>query len=159
MQKEPFCCKLNPQNQWLNCWEERKKKKMFELLKLTAEQVQKLKQKANLSRNPTADLKHIASSNGMLQICCRVSAHRLALKPNQPEELRQWLIFVTSYVSIREAVEIGGNEEFIRSQLEFVTQQETMDMIRTKYKEKEEHTRADVRFYGNPNIMLGSWIS
>ncbi|MED6133060.1 hypothetical protein PIB30_024739 [Stylosanthes scabra] len=57
---------------------------------------------------------------------------------------------------IREAVERASNEEYIRSQLEFVARQEQMDMIRTQFLEKGEY-RADVSF-GNPNIMLGSWL-
>ncbi|MED6146969.1 hypothetical protein PIB30_039744 [Stylosanthes scabra] len=58
---------------------------------------------------------------------------------------------------IREAVERASNEEYIRSQLESVARQEQMDMIRTQLLEKGEY-RADVSFFGNPNILLGSWL-
>ncbi|MED6133046.1 hypothetical protein PIB30_024725 [Stylosanthes scabra] len=174
--------------------EERKKKTKFALLKLTAEQVQKLKQKANIDNSSESEEKPYSrfEAIGAYMWQCACKAH--GLDKDQPTRARTVVdvrnkvnpplsknyfgnvlartVTTTCYAGeitskplsygaqkIREAVKMGSNEEYIRSQLEFVAQLETMDIIRTKYKEKEENRRADVPFYGNPNIMLNSWVS
>ncbi|XLT83466.1 hypothetical protein HN873_005219, partial [Arachis hypogaea] len=66
-----------------------------------------------------------------------------------------------SYASqkIREAVNKVSNHEFVKSQMHYVAGFENRwDLIRTPYLEKGEY-RADVPFFGNPNIILGSWMS
>ncbi|XP_057731005.1 spermidine hydroxycinnamoyl transferase-like [Arachis stenosperma] len=60
---------------------------------------------------------------------------------------------------IREAVKKVSNHEFVKSQMDYVAGFENRwDLIRTPYLEKGEY-RADVPFFGNPNIILGSWMS
>ncbi|MED6153103.1 hypothetical protein PIB30_098352 [Stylosanthes scabra] len=59
---------------------------------------------------------------------------------------------------IREAVERVSSNEYLRSQMDFIAKKERWDSIRTPYLERGEY-RADVPFFGNPNIILGSWMS
>ncbi|MED6112995.1 hypothetical protein PIB30_066945 [Stylosanthes scabra] len=174
--------------------EERKKKTMFALLKLTAEQAQKLKQNANIDHSYESKQRPYSRFEAIGAYIWRCACKAHGLDKEQPTRARTMVnirnkvnpplpknyfgnglartVTETCYAGeitskplsygaqkIREAVEIGGNEEYIRSQLEFLAQQETMDMIRNKYMGKGEHGKPDVSFYGNPNIMLGSWLS
>ncbi|MED6137239.1 hypothetical protein PIB30_063227 [Stylosanthes scabra] len=60
---------------------------------------------------------------------------------------------------IREAVKKISNHEYVKSQMDYVAGFEgRWDLIRTPYTEKGEY-RTDVPFLGNPNIVLGSWMS
>ncbi|XLS97597.1 hypothetical protein HN51_040332 [Arachis hypogaea] len=57
----------------------------------------------------------------------------------------------------REAVERVNTNEYIRSQIDFIAKQERWDLIRTPYLERGE-CMADVPFFENPNVILGSWM-
>ncbi|MED6185020.1 hypothetical protein PIB30_052992 [Stylosanthes scabra] len=171
--------------------EEQKKKTMFTSLKLTAEQVQKLKQKANIGysdeskERPYSRFEAIGAH--IWRCACMAREHdknqptlaktvvdvRNKVNPPLPKNYFGNALASTvtsiccvgdiiseplSYAAkrLREAVERVSNDEYIRSQMEFVAQQEGMDKIRTQFLEKGEY-RANVSFYGNPNIFLGSW--
>ncbi|MED6108302.1 hypothetical protein PIB30_022432 [Stylosanthes scabra] len=60
---------------------------------------------------------------------------------------------------IREAVTKVSNHEYVKSQIDYVAGFEgRWDLIRTPFLKKGEY-RVDVPFFGNPNIILGSWMS
>ncbi|MED6108300.1 hypothetical protein PIB30_022430 [Stylosanthes scabra] len=60
---------------------------------------------------------------------------------------------------IREAVKKFSNPEYVKSQMDYVAGFEgRWDLIRTPHSEKGEY-RTDIPFFGNPNIILGSWMS
>ncbi|MED6133054.1 hypothetical protein PIB30_024733 [Stylosanthes scabra] len=170
--------------------EEQKKKTRATTLKLRAEQVQKLRQKANIGdseskQRPVSRFEAIGAH--IWRCACMAREH----DKNQPT-LAKTVVDVRSKVNpplpknyfgnalastvtstccvgdiiseplgytakkIREAVERVSNDEYIRSQLEYVAGQEGMDTIRTPFLEKGVYN-ANVSFYGNPNIFLISW--
>ncbi|MED6133056.1 hypothetical protein PIB30_024735 [Stylosanthes scabra] len=170
--------------------EEQKKKTRATTLKLTAEQVQKLRQKASIGdseskQRPVSRFEAIGAH--IWRCACMAREH----DKNQPT-LAKTVVDVRSKVNpplpknyfgnalastvtstccvgdiiseplgytakmIREAVERVSNDEYIRSQLEYVAGQEGMDTIRTPFLEKGVYS-PNVSFYGNPNIFLGSW--
>ncbi|MED6133047.1 hypothetical protein PIB30_024726 [Stylosanthes scabra] len=132
--------------------EERKKKTKFALLKPTTEQVQKLKQNANIDHSCESEEKPYSrfEAIGAYIWQCACKAH--GLDKDQPTRARMVVNVrskfgnalartVTTTCSageitskplsygaqrIREAVKIGSNEEYIRSQMEFIAQQETI---------------------------------
>ncbi|MED6185023.1 hypothetical protein PIB30_052995 [Stylosanthes scabra] len=170
--------------------EEQKKKTRAAMFKLTAEQVQKLKQKANIGdyeskERPVSRFEAIGAH--IWRCACMAREHdknqptlaktvvdiRNKVNPPLPKNYFGNALANTvtstccvgdiiseslSYAAkrIREAVERISNDEYIRSHLEFVARQERVDLIRTQFLEKGEY-RANVSFYGNPNITLGSW--
>ncbi|MED6185019.1 hypothetical protein PIB30_052991 [Stylosanthes scabra] len=170
--------------------EEQKKKTRDVKLKLTAEQVQKLKQKANIGDSESRPVSRFEAVGAHIWRCACMARE---LDKNQPT-LAKTVVNVRNKVNpplpknyfgnalastvtstccvgdiiseplsygakrIREAVERVSNDEYIRSQLDFVAQQQGMDKIRTQFLEKGEY-KANVSFYGNPNIMLVSWTS
>ncbi|MED6133057.1 hypothetical protein PIB30_024736 [Stylosanthes scabra] len=170
--------------------EEQKKKTRFEFLKLTAEQVHKLKQRANTGYSGESQERAYSRFEAIGAHIWRCACMARELDTNQPT-LVKTVVDVRNKVNpplpknyfgnglvtavtatccvgdmisepvsygakrIREAVERVSNDEYIRSQLEFVARQETMDMLRT---ESLEECRADYFFPGNPNIVLGCWL-
>jgi len=58
---------------------------------------------------------------------------------------------------IREAIGLLSNPEYIRSNLDFIRCQESLDFIRTAIVEIGKTKAA--RFYGNPNMNITSWMS
>ncbi|RHN58655.1 putative shikimate O-hydroxycinnamoyltransferase [Medicago truncatula] len=58
---------------------------------------------------------------------------------------------------IREAIGLVSNPEYIRSHLDFIRCQESLDFIRTSIVENGKAKAAT--FYGNPNMNITSWMS
>ncbi|MED6216526.1 hypothetical protein PIB30_008511 [Stylosanthes scabra] len=171
--------------------EEQKKKTRATMLKLTAKQVQELKQNATIGyseshQRPYSRFEAIGAH--IWRCACKAREQ----DKNQPT-LAKTVVDIRNKVNpplpknyfgnalantvtstccvgdiiskplgyaakkIREAVERVSNDKYIRSQLQFVARQERMDMIRTQFFERGEY-RANLSFFGNPNITLGSWM-
>ena len=173
---------------------EQKKKTTFALLKLTPEQVETLKKRANneqsqCQKQGSRPYSRYEAISAHIWRCASKAREldedqptvvkfnvdiRNRLNPPLPQNYFGNALAATvtpiccaggiiskplSYAAqkIREAVEKLANEYMI-SQLDFIASQERMDPIRTPYFERGEH-RPDVLFFGNPNLILGSWMS
>ncbi|TKY46625.1 Spermidine hydroxycinnamoyl transferase [Spatholobus suberectus] len=172
--------------------EEQKKEKTAVILRLTSQEVEKLKKKTNddpsLKKErlrPYSRYEVIAAHiwrcaskarelDGLQPTVVRVSADiRNRLNPPLPRNYFGNALAVAltptchagelisnplSYVArnIREAIELF-NDEYIRSQLDFIRCQEQLDWIRASYLDQVEPKNAP--FYGNPNLTIVSWMS
>ncbi|MED6133052.1 hypothetical protein PIB30_024731 [Stylosanthes scabra] len=172
--------------------EEQKKSRREARFKLTAEQVQKLKQKAHIGGDSESMQRPVSRFEAIGAHIWRCACMARGLDKSQPT-LAKTMVNVRNKVNpplpknyfgnaiastvtstccvgdiiseplgytakkIREAVERVSNDEYIRSQLEHIAEvQDGMDSIRTQFLEKGEY-KANASFYGNPNIVLGSW--
>ncbi|MED6133059.1 hypothetical protein PIB30_024738 [Stylosanthes scabra] len=170
--------------------EEQKKETRFAFFKLTAEQVDKLKQRANTGYSDESKQRAYSRFEAIGAHIWRCACMARELDKNQPTLVKTAVdvrnkvnpplpknyfgnglvttVTTTCCVGdmisepvsygakrIREAVQRVANDEYIRSHLEFVARQETMDMLRTQ---SVEECRADVSFSRDPNIVLGSWL-
>ncbi|KAL5193512.1 Spermidine hydroxycinnamoyl transferase [Glycine soja] len=172
--------------------EEQKKEKTAVILRLTSQQVEKLKKKTNDERpqkeetlRPYSRYEVIASHiwrcaskarelEDLQPTVVRVSADiRNRLNPPLPRNYFGNALavaltpkchtkeLITNPLShgaqkIREAIELL-NDEYIRSQLDFIRCHEQLDRIRASYLDQGEPKNAP--FYGNPNLTIVSWMS
>ncbi|KAJ7955562.1 spermidine hydroxycinnamoyl transferase-like [Quillaja saponaria] len=182
---------------------ERKKETSATLLRLTKEQVNKLKEKANQGRSsmvisspsqrPYTRFEAIAGHMWRCASKARLGDHhgianeqklhqptvvrfpadiRNRLNPPLPANYFGNAILRTvtptrffgdivsnplsySAQSIRGAIETM-TEEYLRSQLDFITSQKNVDWLRNSFQTLECMKQT---FYGNPNMAIGSWMS
>lgn len=167
---------------------ETKMKTTASVLKLTAEQVEKLKKTANNNNEVLRFSTYEVVATHVWRCACKarglddvqptvirlVGDIRNRINPPLPQNYfgnalvvaLTPLCYVKDIVNeplsygagkIREAIGLINNPEYIRSHLDFIRCQESLDFIRTSIVENEKTKAA--KFYGNPNMHISSWMS
>ena len=158
------------------------------VLKLTTEQVEKLKKIANYNNEVLCFSTYEVVSAHIWRCACKarglddvqptvirlVGDIRNRINPPLPQNYfgnalvvaLTPLCYVKDVVNeplsygagkIREAIRLVSNPEYIRSHLDFIRCQESLDFIRTSIVENGKTKAA--KFYGNPNMHITSWLN
>ncbi|XP_035545023.1 spermidine hydroxycinnamoyl transferase-like [Juglans regia] len=152
--------------------EEQMKETCATILKVTKEQVEGLRKKANDIPHQDMEMARASDNTQPTRLSLAVD-FRSRLKPSLPPGYFGNTVLPTvtskcvhgdllakplSYAAgkIREAIE-RITDEYIRSALDYITSQEDVSALRSNF-----HIRAYTKtpnFLGNPNVYIGSWIN